>query len=440
MNQRNQAEGKPQSTAGTSLPPVGRVTHMFVLLCSFLCIGFGLWTWYGTLDIVSVAQGSVVPQTRVKSVQHLEGGIVNEILVAEGDRVKAGQILMILEETASDANVEELHVKLLSLSADIARLEALAAWKAKPSFPEDLLRQDPDLAERAHVLFNKTRSRHISEQATQKQLIHQREADIRGITARIANSRKSLSLLRKQIAISKELLKDNLTTEYRHLDFLREASELESRIDSDNSALEKARSALSEAREELARKQHLFMEKTEEQLKQSRQEYDELFQRHKKYADNLKRTTIRSPVAGTVKTLYVVSEQGVVKPGMTIMDIVPASDRLIVEAQLPVGDIGYVGKGQAAILQLSSRDAMRFGKIDGTVIHVSPDSITGAQGAAYYTVRIETATRFFERDDRQYPLYPGLQVVAFIHTGERTIFEYLMEPFLNTLGHSLQER
>jgi adhesin transport system membrane fusion protein len=136
----------------------------------------------------------------------------------------------------------------------------------------------------------------------------------------------------------------------------------------------------------------------------------------------------------------VVTVKGVITPGMTIMDIVPVTDRLVVEAHLPIGDIGYVQTGQIAIVKLASRDALRFGKIEGKVVHVSPDAYMTEQRGAFYTVRVETEKDYFEKDNMRYQLYPGVQVLTSIHTGKRTVFEYLMDPFLNTLGQSLQER
>lgn len=128
------------------------------------------------------------------------------------------------------------------------------------------------------------------------------------------------------------------------------------------------------------------------------------------------------------------------QPGMTIMDIVPAADRLIVEAHLPIRDVGFVQTGQRAIVKLASQDARRFGKIEGQVVHVSPDAFATQQGTAFYTVRIETEKDYFEQDNFRYKLYPGVLVIASIHTGKRTVWQYLSDPFLDTLGASFQER
>jgi len=430
----NQEEKKEKD-----IPGIGSGTHLFMFFCTLLCVTFVVWAYYGKLDIVSAGDGRVVPSSKVKSIQHLEGGIVREILVKEGNHVKTGQPLMILEETASGANVEELRIRTISLRVEIARLKAAAGETKSLKFPKDLIQHHPDLVSQSKKLFADQMKKHRSDISSQKELIQQRIQDIKGLETRIGNGRKSLELLEKKISLSEGLLQDKLTTEYKHLDFLREKSNLISRIEDSKSALKKARSALRGAREKLKRLSHSFHQENGEKLKIARQGLEEFSQRLKKHSDSLKRTTIRSPVDGIVKTLYAVSVKGVIKPGQTIMDIVPGADRLLVEGRLPIGDIGYVQPGQRAIIQLASRDAGRFDKVEGKVIHISPDAYT-TQGGAFYIVRIETEKDYFERENLQYKFYPGLQVLTFIHTGRRTVFEYLVDPFLNTLKHSLQER
>ncbi len=378
--------------------------------------------------------------SKVKSVQHLEGGIVKEILVREGDRVKAEQALVILEKTASGANVEELQIRINALQVDVARLQAEVAGKKTIRFPDALTKNNSPLVKQAHEIFKVRRQRYLGELAGQKEKIRQRTQDIDEIQARLKNTKKALHLLEKQIAISEDLLKSELTTQYKHLSLLREGSKLRSHTEEDAIALKRARSALREAEETLKNIKNKFREIAVRELKATRQELNEVTQRMLKFSDSLSRTVIRSPVAGVVKALHIVTRGGVVQPGMTIMDIVPAADRLIVEAHLPTRDVGFVQTGQRAIIKLASQDARRFGKIEGEVVHVSPDAFATQQGAAFYTVRIETEKDYFEQDNLRYKLYPGVMVVASIHTGHRTVLKYLLDPFLNTLGASFQER
>ncbi|MHA1598186.1 MAG: HlyD family efflux transporter periplasmic adaptor subunit, partial [Alphaproteobacteria bacterium] len=146
------------------------------------------------------------------------------------------------------------------------------------------------------------------------------------------------------------------------------------------------------------------------------------------------------PVDGVVKSLYVTTIGGVLKPGQTVADVVPGGDRLIIEAKLETQDIGYVQAGQSVIVKLTSADAMRFGNMEGTVTNVSPDTLVTQDGLSYYKVRIETEKDRFQRGDLQYRLYPGMQVVTNILTGKRTVLEYIAGPLLNSMDEAMTER
>jgi adhesin transport system membrane fusion protein len=168
--------------------------------------------------------------------------------------------------------------------------------------------------------------------------------------------------------------------------------------------------------------------------------YNELLQRILKFEDNLSRTVLRSPVNGVVKTLYVVTIGGVLKPGFTVVDIVPGGDRLIIEAKLPTQDIGYVRRGQQALVMLASADAMRFGNLTGKVVRVSPDTLVTNEGMPFYKVRIETEQDHFQRGKLKYQLFPGMQVMTNIQTGQRTVLEYIFDPFLRSFNDAMLER
>lgn len=431
---------QPDQAADSAARRSERAARSFLWLCVAGAVVFVLWAAIFRLDIVSMAQGEVIPSTKVKSVQHLEGGIIREILAREGDAVKQGQPLVILEETSTGASVEEIAIRTTSLTAEVARLDAQARMLDAPVFPEGFATAHPQLARQATTLFEASRQRLESELAEQRENIIQREQDVKEIRARLRNNRQSLTLVREQVALSEELLRDNLTTRYKHLAYLREQSELVSRIEQDRAALPRAQSSLAEARERLVRLERAYREEAQEDLRKARQELEEFSQRLKKFRDSLRRTVIRSPVEGVVKTLHVVTRGGVVRPGMTLVDIVPSSDRLVVEAHLPISDIGYVQEGQSAIVRLASADAARFGKLDGRVVHVSPDTFTTPEGQTFYSVRIETEGDGFSHGDFQYRLIPGMLVMAYIHTGQRTVLEYLTDPFLGAMGQAMQER
>ena len=419
---------------------VGGGTHAFFFLAVAFVAAFFAWATIGRLDVVSTATGEVIPSTQVKSVQHLEGGIVRDIHVKEGDAVVEGQPLVSLAPTQSDADVQELTVRIQSLKADVARLEAEAAGAAEPKFPDDLIRDNAALARQTLDLFKARRSRIDNELAGQRELITQNEQAIREISARLDTYRTRVKFVQEQIKISEELLKDELTNRMLHLNLLKEETDLKGKINEDSAAIQRTEAAAKGARIRLAGIRDGYQQDVRGELESKRRELGEMSNRVQKYADSLRRTVVRSPVAGVVKTLRVVTVGGVIKAGDTVVDIVPGGDRLIVEAKLPVQDIGYVQSGQTAVIQLASTDAVRFGTLQGEVIHIAPDTIETKSGVPYYRVRIATERDRFERGAARYQLVPGVQVTCSILTGTRSVIEYILDPFLRSVQTALRER
>ncbi len=414
-------------------------THLFLLFLTVSCLLLGGWAALGHLDIVSQAEGQVVPSSRVRTVQHLEGGIVREILVHEGLVVAAGQPVIILEQVVTDTYFEEVQSRIVSLRLDIARLEALRQGETL-TLSGELQASYPDMAYHTEALFTALQNAHQSNLTFQTEQIRQREHHITEITTRRTNARQNLKLLQEQVALSESLLVENLTTRYQHLAYLREESVLKSRIEEDGAALEAARSALKEASAGLEKIRTDFLRDIENQLKRSRQELEEILQRQRRHTDTLERTVIRVPVDGVIKTLHVTTVGGVVRPGMDIAEIVPMDDTLVVEAMLPVSDIGYVREGQPATVRLANRESILFGKLEGTVIHVAPDTTITGTGGAYYAVRVKTADDRFRHRDLEYRLYPGMLMHVSIHIGARSVLQYLLDPLFGTMTGIFQER
>ena len=422
--------GRAKSTLGT---------RAFLWSCVMMVVVFFAWASLGELDVVSNALGEVVPSSQVKSVQHLEGGIVRAILVAEGDRVTEGQSLVELEPLRSGADLDELKVRLAALEITMARLEA-EATDGRLDLPKSIVEVNPDLARQAKDLFDIRRARLENQMAVQRELVTQRDQEIKEVGARLRNNRSSLRLINEQVGISKKLLKLDLTNRMKHLELLKEMSDLKGRIEEDQALLPKAEAAQNEAKARLAAIRAAFHEDARKAMEEASRSRKELLQRLRKVEDSLRRTVLRAPVDGIVKTLHVVTRGGVVQPGKTVVDVVPADDRLVIDARLPTHDIGYVRPGQAVKVRLASAEATRFGALAGTVVHVSPDTIQSAEGAPYYKVRIETERGFFEHRSLRYNLFPGMQVQCSIRTGSRTVLQYLLDPYVSSLEDALGER
>lgn len=448
------AEGAPPPGHGTTLiatlgrRPEGvgdvvagnRVKTAFFWGLSAMIVSFIVWINLGTLDIVSMTMGEVIPSSQVKTIQHLEGGIVLDIPVREGQKVTKGQTLVELEQTLSGADMAELRVRLNALSIDIARLEAEAFGAAEPEFTEDSIANHPQLVIQAMERFRIRQQSQASRIASHAQAISQRRNEIKEIQARIERQREALKLQNEQISISEGLLKDQLTNRYLHLDLLKKANELQGGLREDAAALNRAKAALQEAQNQQETVRTEYLEEVRTKLDATRLEYRELSERAKKFEDSLRRTQLRSPVDGVIKSLYVTTIGGVIKPGDPVVDIVPGEDRLVIESKLPTQDIGYIEVGQEVVVKLTTSDAARYGSLKGIVAGISPDTHLSPEGVPFYKVRVETDQAFFQRGNLRYHLYPGMPLSTNIRTGKRTIFQYVFDPILTGMGDALQER
>jgi len=415
-------------------------THLFLGTSIILVMGFFIWAVFGKLDVVSNAIGEVVPSSKVKTVQHLEGGIVLNILVREGERVDADQPIIELQPTVTDSQLEEVMVRLSSLRAKVARLEAEIEGKTSPEFPSDLIASNQSMVASMEALFHTRQQRVRSQIDEQNQNIAQRDQEIKEIEGRIQSNETSIKLVQDQLKISERLLELNLTNRMRHLDLQKDVETRRGQINADRAALPKARAAQRQAYARLAAVRSGFQEEARLDLDETQRNVDELTQRRRKLEDSLTRTVLRAPVDGIVKTLNVATKGGVIQPGATVAEIVPADDRLVIDAKLPTRDIGYVRPGQRVMIRLASSDAARFGIIESEVANVSPDTLINEQGVPFYKVRIETNRSFFEQGGLRYDLFPGMQVQADIQTGTRTVLQYLLDPYFRSVEVALRER
>ena len=373
-----------------------------------------LWSFIFQIDIVSNAEGQIIPVGEIKTIQHLEGGIIESILVKESEIVVKDQPLVILAATASEVDVEELQVRIDSQIIKSIRLEAEINDFDVPVFPTSLRNS-------REKIVNKSLELYLSRKTSF-------DGNLKEIDSQIEKSQIDVDILIRQAGMSEKLMEEGITSEFAHLDILKELNTAKGTLES-----------LIEKRENF---KNAFIEESQNELQLAQRELSQSEETMKKLKDNLSRTTIVAPVDGVVKNLFFVTEGGVIKPGGAILDIVPTKDSLIVEAKLPNSDIGFVKPGQSAVVKLSSADSVNFGQIDGTVTQISPDTEEDENDKriVFYKILIETEKNFFESKDKIYQLVPGVKVLASIHIGERTVANYLLSPFIGSMGQSFQER
>jgi len=399
-----------------------------------------IWAFFGRLDMISSAIGQVVPRTRVKTVQHLEGGIVADILVDEGERVVKDQALVRLDPVKTSSELDELSARLVGLQIDIHRLAAELQEAEEIDFPQSLIAQAPQLVASAQALFESRKRRLANDLYIQRSLIEQRQQRLLELEVSTANNRKVLDLISAQVTISENLMKKELTNRLQHLELLRQQQALRGQLEADEAALPRIQAALREAQEQLKLIRETFVEKARQEFAETERSNDELSQRLLKYRNAQERIVLRSPVDGIVKTLAVATSGGVIQPGQTVVEIVPLGVELVIEARLPLQDIGYLHPGQSVRVTLNSPIARDYDHIEGTVDTISPDASVDEKGRAFYRVRVVTTSSRFEMKGHTYQLYPGMEVLCSILVGTRTVAEYLLSPWFRSMRFAFQER
>ncbi|MBF0439305.1 MAG: HlyD family type I secretion periplasmic adaptor subunit [Magnetococcales bacterium] len=419
--------------------------HLFLGLCITGVVTFFLWASLGTIDIISFATGEVIPSSQVKNLQHLEGGIVRELRVKEGESVKTGQELVTLEPVRNESEVSELQARITALEIQAIRLRAETAISRESTpnleIPEELAKKSPREANEMRAYFATRQKRILEQQAIQQELITQKEQEINETKAQMHASHDLLKHIGEQIGISEQLLKKDLSNRMKHLDLLKESTRLKGVVAEAESRLKRLQAALREGEKRLTTIRTTFLEEAGKDLSVVTGTLKELTQRMNKLDDALRRTVLKSPVEGVVKTIHLHSVGEVVLPGASLMELVPSNDLLLIQAQLPIQEIGFVVANQQATIRLDSPGSGGFDKLPGTVVHVSPDSLVNNKGVPYYLVRIQTQRNHFTaQDGTHHPLLPGMRVQCAIVTGTRTILNYLLAPLSTSMDNALHER
>lgn len=410
-----------------------------------LCIGgFGVWATLAPLRGAAVASGSVIVDSKRKSIQHLEGGIVREILVHDGDKVKADQVLMRLESTQASATLQQATARFNAAEALVARLTAEEAGDAEITFPQALLdqRDNPDVAKLLDGQTSIFKSR-LDELNSQTQILEQRraqsDAEIRGLEAQIASQREQLRLIREEITSKNTLLDKGLMTKPQVLLLQRQQAEIDGAMNQNAAAIARARQNIQETQMRIS---ELHTNRINEASKDHGEALKDVFEFAEKICsarDVMARTVVVAPLDGTVMGLAVHTVGGVVLPGSTVMEIVPSADQLTVEAKVQVKDIESVHAGLPAQVRLVAYNQRSTPTVDGEVSWVSADRVDDDKtGVSYYTTRIEV-----DRDQlaalENVRLYPGMPVEVMILGNERTMLDYLLAPITRTFARAMRE-
>jgi adhesin transport system membrane fusion protein len=402
-----------------------------------------LWSWFAPLDVVVQTTGEVVPLGKIQTIQHLEGGIINQILVKEGDFVNAQQPLVTLRPTNQKASLDELDNRISSLIVNKWRLENELSEQTNMNTPPQSLplKNTVDLFRNARLLFRERQKNLNDSIALQDNNITQRSQEMTEEAIRIKQLEERRTLLAEQININEQLISDDLSNRYEHIELLKQLNSINSAIESGEATLLRLKTAVNQAKREKEHALSEFRASTRSALQKTEQELNELSERRIRLSDSFERTTLTAPLSGIVKTLYTTTKGGVISPGAPVLDIVPQEDGIYIRARLAPQDIGHVKLGQSATLRLTSADAPLFGNITGNVTFISPDTIVPKNNRPpHYIVHLSTESTAFNSNNNVYPLFPGMLLSIGITTGKRTVAQYLLSPFSQSLSFALTER
>lgn len=414
-------------------------------LIVFLGIGGAIaWSLMAPLDRGVPVSGTVVVESNRKQVQHQSGGTVAEILVNEGDKVKAGDVLLRLNDIRPKAEAEISRTQYFNARATEARLSAERDGKSSVVFPAELLaeRKDPRVSsniEMQNQLFNSRQSAFQNEMAAIAENIAGLKLQVRGIEESRENKRVQKKILQEQLESMRELSKEGYVARSRLLDLERTMAQINGALAEDAGNIGRTKRQVAELELRRAQRQQELQRDLRTQLAEVKKEADSLQERLTSQDADRASTDVKAPVAGTVVGMMVFTKGGVVLPGAKMMEIVPGDDELVIEGQIPVHLIDKVANGLKVDLTFSAFNQNTTPHIPGFVANVSPDRLTDERtGAPYYKMKVKI-TPEGKKLLAQHKVQSGMPVDMFVKTGDRTFANYLLKPLMDRVGTALRE-
>ncbi|EHI9241465.1 HlyD family type I secretion periplasmic adaptor subunit [Vibrio vulnificus] len=426
-------------------------SRRLIWLCAALVMAIVVWASWATLDEVVVGDGKVVPSLSIQTIQSLEGGIIKQVLVSQGEQVVKGQPLMVLDDTRFRASYQESDQQLQTLLAQKKRLELelqsivvdsrSTDWQQQvriakqpyPSGQDEVTRAEFNARENYHQRLEQLDSE-LEESALR---IEQQSQAYQDTLNSIRTLENSMAIVQKELNMLEDVVKTGAVAEVELLKLKRDYVKLQGDISSAKVLAQKQKAAYSESIADYRGIALDYRTKARGQLNEVVAELARLQESQSAIADQLRRTEILSPVDGTVKDVLIRSIGGVVRPGEPIMELVPLDSRLIVEARIAPQDIAYVKVGLEATVKFTAYDFVIYGGQKGKVVYVSADSLKTEEGDPYYRAHIELMAD--DASQQNFRIIPGMQAMVDILSGEKTVLSYWLKPLLRAKETALRE-
>lgn len=430
------------------------------ILLWVIVVFFGIaigWASWAEIDKVTVGQGKVIPSSQLQVVQNLEGGLVKEMLVKEGDQVEKGQQLLLIDDTRFRSDFRERKKQLINLTASAQQLaasmdsiliqdinnrkrwkESVIVYTDKLKFDEAFVKENPIVTRRQLAEYKADMNNLKNRIFVFDQQVSQKQQDLVEIKARVRNLKASYNLARKELDITKPLADEGVVPRIELLKLQRQVNDTKRELTSTELKIPVLTSAIQETvlnRIDAALK---FRSEQQEKLNTTQDKLSALTESQVGLKDRVNRTVVLSPVTGTIKKIYINTVGGVIQPGMDLIEIVPTEDTLLIEAKIAPQDIAFLRPGLSAIVKFSAYDFTRYGGLRGTLEHISADTIQDEEGNSFYLVRVRTSQEDLE-EKTQFNIIPGMTTTVDIITGKRSILDYLVKPIVQAKGSALRE-
>jgi len=434
--------------ANANEAPNSRSAFLFSII-AVLFASAVLWAALAEIDELARGNGKVIPTDKIQKIQNLDGGIISEILIKEGQIVKRGDELMKIDTTRFQASFQENKAEYYSLLAVRTRLLAETSVNINKRLPKlkfdsvISLEENEDYIRAENRLFkNRFSELKVSIRVLDNQY-EQKKLEVKEITSTIKKLRKSLKIIKKQRSTIAKLVRSRIKSNF---DLLNIEKEYEQALGDLQTALisePRAKLGVDEARNKIEEKVQNFRTEASDTLQKTQSELRKYKARLVAEKDKVDKTTIISPVDGIVKQININTIGGVVRSGDDLIEIVPQSEVLVVEAKIDPKDIAFINPKQKAIVKITAYDFSIYGGLEGKIIEISADSIVDKESKdqkTYYRVLVKTNKNFLERNGERLPIIPGMVASVDIITGKKSILDFILKPILKTKNNALHER
>lgn len=400
-----------------------------------------IWASVAEVDEFTRGGGKIVPTSDIQVVQNLEGGILAELLVEEGELVEKGQPVLQIDDTLLSSSLREKSLQIDQLKVKAARLRAEAGGT---EFEQELGRYgqafDPALIAGERQLQESRHKEFALRSGALMQRVDQKFQALSSARASLESTRTSYLLLKQELDITRPMVDVGAVSPVELLRLERQLSDLKGELERAQLAVPQLESEHLEARQNVETYEQAFISEARQELNEAASELGRLMEGNQAYTDRVDRTVVRSPVRGTVKQLKVKTVGGVIQPGMDLIEIVPIDDSLLVDARILPKDIAFIHPGQRGMVRFTAYDFSIHGGLAAKVVHISPDTMVDDEGVSYYQIRLVTENNHLGKNDSPLPIIPGMTVQVDILTGRKSIMDYLLKPILKTKELAFSER